>query len=139
MKTPICPTHKIEMNFVAGGIAKASGKPYGAFYGCPEKVDGKNCKESFNIPEKLGRLMTMEHQFTRDKGIAFFNSTNAAIALISSMMPILEKTDRIDKILELIKEHRDFFMAEWKAFYLKEIVLEEDSDIEELKAKLEKE
>ena len=124
MKQPTCKTHKIEMTFKPGGMGKSGA--YNGFYGCPKWPD---CKESVNIPEKLGRLMSMEHQFTRSKEIAWFNSTNAAIEL--------GKDAKEGEKTTLIKYWRDWFMSEWKAFYLQEIISEEDVDIEKLKDKLE--
>ena len=120
------------MTFKPGGMGKSGA--YNGFYGCPKWPD---CKESVNIPEKLGRLMTMEHQFVRDKGIAWFNSTNGAIEMVNGKPPKAEWNAEFYQ--EQLRFWRDWFMSEWKAFYMEEIILEKDKVVEELKSKLEKE
>jgi len=141
MPNPICSKHKVEMSFKAGGISKKTNQPYGAFWGCPEKVGKDFCGESKNIPEKLGRLLTMENQYTRDKNYAFWSSTNAAVGMIVPLMKDLVKEKEVggDFAKDGIKTLRDWFMNEWKEFYIREIILEEDKVVEELKDKLEKE
>lgn len=34
---PFCATHQKEMVFRPAGVSKRTGKPYDAFYGCPER------------------------------------------------------------------------------------------------------
>lgn len=34
---PVCGVHQKEMEFRPAGVSKRTGKPYRAFYGCPER------------------------------------------------------------------------------------------------------
>ena len=134
MKPPICTKHKVEMTFKEGGVSKKSGNAYNSFWGCPEKNGKEFCGESQNIPEKLGRLMSMEHQYTRDKNYVFWSSTNGAIEMVKT-----KEYKTKDEFTVALKEIRDFFMSEWKEFYIEEIILENDKVVEELKSKLKEE
>lgn len=116
------------MKFVPGGISKKSGNPYNGFYGCSDK----ECKESVNIPEKLGRLMTMEHQYTKDKVFGYGGACNRANEWVDKTVSFTDKKEQFEEAYK-------YFMEHFKEFYMKEVVLEEDPKVEELKAKLEKE
>lgn len=42
--SPVCPDHHKPMTFRPAGTSKRTGKPYNAFYGCPER----DCKRTQN-------------------------------------------------------------------------------------------
>jgi len=114
MAEKICPTHDLTLELVPEGISKKSNKKYNAFYSCPNR----ECKYTENIPEKQGHFLSMQAEFKRDKGIAYFNSVNAAIELAKVMnWQDMEKG---------VRDWRDWFYNEWQEFYLKEIVNQED-------------
>ena len=47
---PICPDHRVPMQYRPAGTNKTTGKPYTAFWGCPEKLpDGKFCKRTAQV------------------------------------------------------------------------------------------
>lgn len=54
-------------------------------------------------------------QFRKGAGIAFFNSTNAAISLVAAIPEIAEMTN--EHIVDRVRFFRDTFLEDHKAYY----------------------
>jgi len=121
MAEKICPTHELVLDFVPEGVARKSGKRYNAFYSCPNR----DCKYSENIEEKKGHFMSMKAEMRRAKEIAFMNSNNAAVTLVTSE-GYTPRPSGDKEYGEAIKFWRDWFRKEWETFYLREVIEESD-------------
>ena len=115
MADKTCTTHNLELKLVPEGVSKA-GKRYNAFYGCPDR----SCKYTENIPEKKGHFLSIQSEMRRAKEIAYMNANNAAVEFVK------DKQGTNVEMKESIIYWRDWFRKEWEAFYLKEVVNEED-------------
>lgn len=111
----ICPTHHLELLFKPEGISK-KGNRYNAFWACPNR----DCKHTENIEEKQGHFLSMQAEFRRAKEIAFFNSVNAAVEMVNGKPPKAEWNAEFYQ--GEICFWRDWFFAEWQAFYKKQIM-----------------
>lgn len=112
---PTCPTHNLTCDFVPEGVSK-KGSRYNAFYSCPVR----ECKYSQNIAPNQGKFLSMQAEFRRSKEISYFNSLNAAIAILG-VLGAPEKDAE-----PLIRKWRDFFYEEWQEWYMKNIIEEAD-------------
>lgn len=66
--------------------------------------------------EKEWNKIKWERQYNKDKSIAYFNSTNAAIEMTLGDKSISDVKDA--KWSQILLEWRDFFIEEWKKWYL---------------------
>jgi|SRR3990172_7727157 len=60
----ICPKCKSEMKLIPAGISKKTGKPYQAFYACPDK----NCGATINPDKPIQKFeQTLDQQKQDEK------------------------------------------------------------------------
>ena len=123
-----CITHSVEMREIPAGISKKTGKPYNAFYACPEK----GCRETFNPKDSTERgtkkvasaqgnssVSYAKNQAAREDGMAFLNASRGAVEIVVAKIKIqmVSQIDGIQKPLE-DKFIRDEVMK-WTEFLYK--------------------
>lgn len=124
-----CPNCGAEMKLIPQGISKRTGKPYNAFFSCPE------CKETMNIPtdivKKLPTQTNQITQFTKDKNERIerlHNDTKESInwglawKLATSLVSNhpLYKDNKIVEMRNAIKN--------WQTWYYRNITQQEEKD-----------
>lgn len=115
----ICQIHNLTLELVKEGISRKTSKKYNAFYSCPNR----DCKYTENIPEKQGHFLSMQADYRRAKEIAYMNANNAAVEVMK-----MRKAENasVEDFQEGLTSWRDWFRKEWEAFYIREVINEEE-------------
>ena len=115
----LCPTCKIELRGVAGGISK-KGNRFESFWGHSQ---GSKCEtkvpmspEDAKIIEQQARAKKLDAEITKFKGMAWFNSVNVASTQFTMKSPF-----DFDKFREI----RDWCYKESMAWFIKNVINEE--------------
>lgn len=117
-----CSKCSEELKGVPSGYSKKKGVAYDSFWGhkqgsqCTEKV-AMSLEDAKKI-ELTARAEKLDSEMTRFKGMAFFNSLNAAIELSKEYAPE-------GKIKEFIMDYRNWLYEEAMEWFVKNVVNEE--------------
>lgn len=102
-----CPVHNVPFKLVPAGVSKKTGRPYGAFYACPERGCQQKPDANFK-PASTVKEEKIEKMFNEKKeNIRLLNAKNCAAQIVSHLEVIKGASD--DDIEREIQHFTDFF------------------------------